>query len=132
MQANPPAGEANKKKILSNTLFWGFILWLFGYVLGFVFFAFVPKEQIGFYILPLGVAFTLWVLYKKIKREDFMCYIGLGVIWSIMAIILDYLFIFKLLNGVDYYKLDVYIYYALTLILPIAAGWYKKLKVLLK
>ncbi len=122
----------NKGKILLNTLFWGFILWLFGYVLGFVFFAFVPKEQIGFYILPLGVAFTLWVLLKKIKREEYMCYIGLGVIWTIMAVVLDYLFIVKLLNGADYYKLDVYIYYVLTLLLPIAVGWYKKSKGLLK
>jgi hypothetical protein len=122
----------NKGKILLNTLFWGFILWLFGYVLGIVFFAFVPEEQIGFYILPLGVAFTLWVLLKKIKREEFMCYIGLGVIWTITAVLLDYLFIVKMFQSADYYKPDVYMYYALTLILPIAVGWYKKSKGLLK
>lgn len=96
-----------KKQILLNTLFWGFILWLFGYVLGIVFFAFLPKEQIGFYVLPLGLALTLWVLFEKIKREEFMCYIGLGIIWTILAVLLDYLFIAKLFKSADYYKPDV-------------------------
>ena len=115
--------EKNKGKIFLNTVFWGFILWLFGYALGFVFFAIVPKDQIGWYILPLGVAFMLWVLFKKIKRDEFMCYIGLGVIWTLMAMALDYIFIVKLLQSAGYYKPDVYVYYALTLLLPIAVGW---------
>jgi len=79
-----------KKQILLNTLFWGFILWLFGYVLGIVFFAFAPKEQIGFYILPLGVALTLWVLFKKIKREEFTCLsvlVSSGQLWPFFWII---------------------------------------------
>ena len=117
--------ETNKKKIFLNTVFWGFALWLFGYILGFVFFALVPKDVLGWYIMPFGLAFTLWVLFKKIKREEYMCYIGLGVIWTIMAVILDYFFLVKLLNAVGYYKLDVYIYYFLTFILPIVVGWYK-------
>ena len=116
---------ADKKKILLNTLFWGFILWLFGYVLGFTFFAFVPKDMIGWAIMPFGVAFTLWVLFKKIVREEQMCYFGLGLIWTIMAIVLDYAFMVKLLKPAGYYKLDVYLYYALTFLLPLAVGWYK-------
>jgi len=93
------------------------------------FFAFVPKEQIGFYILPLGVALTLWVLFKKIRREAFMCYIGLGVIWTIMAVVLDYFFIVKMFQSADYYKPDVYVYYALTFTFPIITGWYKFKKI---
>ena len=109
----------SKGKILLNTVFWGFMLWLIGYILGFVFFALVPKEQIGWYVMPLGVIITLWVLAKKIKRESFGCYIGLGIIWALLAIILDYIFLVKLLNATDYYKLDVYLYYIITFILPI-------------
>jgi hypothetical protein len=115
----------DKKKILLNTLSWGFLLWLFGYVLGFVFFAFVPKDAIGWFILPFGVAATLWVLFKKIERESFGCYIGLGVFWTVMAAMLDYVFIVKMLKSAGYYKLDVYVYYALTFLLPVAAGWFK-------
>lgn len=115
----------NPLKIFINTVLWGTLLWLFGYILGIIFFAFVPKNLIGFVILPLGVAFTLWVLIKKIKREGFGCYFGLGLIWTIMAVILDYLFIVKMFKSADYYKPDVYVYYALTFLLPLAVGWYK-------
>lgn len=115
----------DRKKIFLNTLFWGFMLWLFGYILGFIFFAFVPKENIGWYILPLGLMATLWVLLTRINRESFMCYIGLGIIWTIMAIILDYVFLVMLFSSRDYYKLDVYAYYILTLALPIIVGWFK-------
>ncbi|MFA6295000.1 MAG: hypothetical protein WC666_01065 [Candidatus Paceibacterota bacterium] len=121
--------QTNKGKIFLNTVFWGFILWFFGYALGIIFFAFVPKDLIGFFILPLGVALTLWVLLKKIKREEFMCYIGLGIVWTIMAVALDYIFIVKLFKSADYYKPDVYVYYALTLILPIIVGWWKFRKI---
>jgi len=121
--------ETNKGKIFLNTIFWGFIVWLFGYVLGFIFFALVPKSVLGWYIMPFGIAFALWVLLKKIKREKFMCYVGLGVIWMIMAVALDYVFLVKLLKAADYYKLDVYIYYILTFTLPIVVGWYKLKKV---
>jgi len=117
--------EKNKGKIFLNTVFWGFVLWLFGYALGIIFFAIVPVGQIGWYILPLGVAFMLWVLIKKIEREEFMCYFGLGLIWTLMAAALDYIFIVKLFHSVGYYKPDVYAYYALTFLLPIAVGWHK-------
>jgi hypothetical protein len=118
----------DKKKIFLNTLLWGFLLWLFGYILGFVFFAFVPKDQIGWYIMPFGIIATLWVLFKEIKRDSLGCYFGLGVFWSIMAVVLDYVFIVKLLKSTGYYKPDVYIYYLTTLILPIIVGWYKNNK----
>jgi len=117
--------ETNKKKIFLNTVLWGFILWFIGYILGFIFFALVPKDVIGWYITPFGIAIMLWVLFKKIKRNGFMCYIGLGVIWTIMAVILDYVFLVKLLSASGYYKLDVYIYYIATFVLPIIVGWYK-------
>lgn len=117
--------ETNKIKILQNTLFWGLIVWLFGYILGFVFFALVPTDVIGWYIMPLATIFTLWVLLKKINRESFTCYIGLGVIWTVMAVVLDYVFIVLLLKAADYYKFDVFLYYVLTLVLPILVGLYK-------
>lgn len=120
----------NKKQLFLNTLKWGFALWLFGYVLGFVLFAFVPANLIGWAILPFGVAVTLWVLFKKIERESLQCYVALGVFWTLLAIILDYIFIVKLLKPVDgYYKSDVYVYYMLTFILSIIVGWWKFHKV---
>lgn len=120
--------ETDNMKILLNTIFWGFVLWLFGYILGFIFFAFVPKDVIGWFILPLGVVATLWVLFKRIERESFGCYIELGIIWTILAIALDFVFLVVLLHPTDYYKPDVYLYYFLTLALPVVVGYIKMKK----
>jgi hypothetical protein len=46
-----------------------------------------------------------------------------------MAVALDYIFLVKLFKATDYYKVDVYVYYVLTLLLPIVVGWYKVRKV---
>jgi hypothetical protein len=115
-----------KKQLFINTLSWGFILWLIGYVIGIVLFMVVAPDLIGWIITPIGVVITLWVLFKKINREKFQCYVGLAVIWTLMAVILDYLFIVKALKPADgYYKPDVYLYYALTFLLPLLVGWRK-------
>lgn len=114
-----------REQLLINTLLWGTILWLFGYVLGIIFYAFVPKSAIGWYILPFALLATLWVLYKKIDRDSLGSYLWVGLVWLLIAVICDYLFLVKLFQSADYYKFDVYLYYALTLVLPVAVGWYK-------
>lgn len=112
--------------LVKNVLGWGLLLWLIGYVLGFVFFAFVPASLIGWVIMPIGVLITLWVLLKKIKNDFFQHYVFVAIGWTIIAIVFDFLFLVRLLKPADgYYKLDVYLYYILTLMLPLAIGWYK-------
>jgi hypothetical protein len=119
--------ETNKWKVFINTILWGFILWLFGYILGFVFFAFVPKELIGWYIMPFGIVATLWVLFKKIKAEKISDYLIIAIAWTLIAIICDYFFLVKAFKPADgYYKLDVYLYYIITFVLPVLVGWRKK------
>jgi len=113
------------KQLFLNTIQWGLALWLFGYILGFIFFAFVTKDYLGWAIMPFGIAATLWVLFKKIARESFQCYFGLGLLWTIIAVVFDYFFLVKLLNATTYYKLDVYLYYLLTFLLPLTFGWYR-------
>lgn len=105
------------------------MLWFIGYVLGMIFFPVVPVSFIGWVIMPIGTIITLWVLLKKIKRDSFQCYFGLAVIWTLIAILLDYIFMVKMINPADgYYKLDVFLYYVLTFILPLAVGWWKMKK----
>ncbi|HOB90003.1 MAG TPA: hypothetical protein PKG74_01565 [Candidatus Colwellbacteria bacterium] len=120
--------QEGKRKIFVNTLLWGFGLWFFGYILGIAFFYLVPSNMIGWFVLPLGIVASLWVLLKRIKRESFKDYVNLGLIWTAMAMVLDYIFIVRLFNSTDYYKPDVYLYYALTLLLPVIVGWRKKTK----
>ena len=111
---------------VKNMLFWGFILWFAGYIASIILFFVVPKEYIGWVITPLAIVFTIWVLIHKVKRPELMCYFGTGLIWTIMAVALDFFFIVLLLNaGIAYYKPDVLLYYFLTFILPIVVGYWK-------
>lgn len=115
-------------RFLKDAFYWGFILWFIGYVLGIMFFAVVPPAMLGWVIMPIGVAITLWVLFKKIKAESLQYYFKLAIVWTLLAVLFDYFFLVKVLNPADgYYKLDVYIYYALTFFLPLFVGWRKTL-----
>lgn len=117
------------KQFLKDSFGWGFLLWLLGYILGIVFFMFVPKEMIGWVITPIATAITLGVLLRKIGDKSLRYYFQIGIIWLSIAVIFDYLFIVQLLKPEDgYYKLDVYLYYFLALVLPILVGKYKVIK----
>ena len=120
--------KAMRKQFYIDAFFWGLVLWLIGYLLGMILFFVVPPDMIGWVILPIGIVITIWVLLKKIKGISFNYYLQLAIVWTLIAIVLDYLLIVKALNPADgYYKLDVYLYYALTFILPLAAYSRKKI-----
>jgi hypothetical protein len=117
------------KRLLKDSLGWGLGLWLIGYALGFIFFFMLPPSLIGWVIMPIGIILTLLVLFKKVKSDRFGYYMILAIVWTVIAIAFDYLFIVKTLKPADgYYKLDVYLYYALTFILPLIVGSQKTQK----
>ena len=115
-----------RERLLWDALGWGIALWLVGYILGLVLFALVPTSVIGWVISPIGVAITLWVLLTRIKARSLRSFATLSVVWTLIAVLFDYLFIVKAFNPSDgYYKPDVYLYYALTFLLPLGIGWWK-------
>ena len=115
------------KQLIKDALGWGIGLWLIGYILGFAFFFILPPALLGWIIMPIGAVITIWVLIKKVKSQDFRYYLILAIFWMAIAIVFDYLFIVKALKPADgYYKLDVYLYYILTFIIPLIVGWWKK------
>lgn len=115
------------KQLLKDSVLWGIIIWLFGYLLGILLFPLVPTAYIGWVIMPIGILVTLWVLFYKVKVKTFREFIILGVSWAIIAVILDYLLLVQLFKPTDgYYKLDVYLYYLITLLLPIGVGYLKR------
>ena len=117
------------KKFLKDSLGWGFVLWLIGFALGLILFPIVPVSMIGWVILPIGLIITLWVLLKKTEGDSFQYYAVLGILWMLIAVVFDYLFIVKAFKPADgYYKPDVYLYYALTMVVPLIFGWWKKSK----
>ncbi|MFZ1126994.1 hypothetical protein [Methanoregula sp.] len=115
------------KQCVIDTLGWGLVLWLIGYVSGILLFFALPVSLIGWAILPVGVIITFWVLFKQIRHEDFRYYAMLAVAWTAIAVACDYVFIVVALKPADgYYKPDVYLYYVLTVVIPLIAGWWKK------
>lgn len=114
------------KQFYKDAFVWGFVLWFIGYILGIILFMAVPSSLIGWIITPIGILITLWVLFRKIHAKTFPYYGWLAAIWVIIAVVCDYVFLVQLFKPEDgYYKLDVYLYYALTAVLPLIAGWKK-------
>jgi hypothetical protein len=115
------------KQFYKDAFGWGFILWLIGYALGIMLFTVVPLSVVGWIIMPIGTIITIWVLFKKVKWDSVHYYASLAVIWVLIAVVFDYFFLVKVFKPVDgYYKLDVYLYYTLTFVLPLIVGWHKK------
>jgi hypothetical protein len=116
------------KRFLCDALGWGIGLWLIGYIFGVVFFMLVPVSLVGWVIMPIGIIITLWVLIKKINGS-FRYFIVIGITWALIAVICDYIFLVQLFHPANgYYVLDVYLYYVLTLLLPIGVGRWKQTK----
>ena len=119
------------KQFYKDSFGWGFVLWLFGYILSIILFMVMSPTIIGWIIAPVATFATIWVLYRKIHSTSFQYYVKLAVVWTLLAVILDYFFIVKMFKPIDgYYKADVYLYYGLTFLLPLFAGWHKKTDVL--
>ncbi len=94
--------------------------------LGIMLFAVVPQSMLGRVIMPIGIFLTLWVLLKKVKSNTLHDYLFMAVVWTLIAIVCDYFLLVKMFKPTDgYYKLDVYLYYALTLAMSILVGWKK-------
>lgn len=114
------------KRFAKDAFIWGFLLWLIGYVLGIALFFVVPKSMIGSILTPIGTVITLWVLAKKIQGDSLAYFLRLAGVWTLIAVVFDYLFNVQLFGiGSSYYQMDVYLYYALTFALPLV-HWHVK------
>lgn len=93
--------KALKKQFYIDAFYWGFVSWLIGYLLGIIFFFFVPSDMIGWVLLPIGIVITLWVLLEMIKGDSFHYYLHLPIAWTLISIIFEYLFIARTLKPPD-------------------------------
>jgi hypothetical protein len=119
-------GGAMSRRFLIDAIGWGFVLWLIGYVLGILFFAIVPVNLIGWAIMPIGILIAVWILLTRVRGETLGYYVLVAVVWTVIAVVCDYFLLVLLFKPVDgYYKLDVYLYYVITFVLPIIVGWRK-------
>ncbi|MDD1707953.1 MAG: hypothetical protein LUQ33_02115 [Methanoregulaceae archaeon] len=111
---------------IKDTAGLGTALWLMGYLASLVLF-FTPYAGIMGWILlavftPVTIVITWWWFNTR-KSLSLRYYAGVGIAWMLIAIVLDYLFIVLLFNA-TYYDPDVFVYYAVTFLIPPGFGLY--------
>ncbi len=121
-----PAGylSVQRKEQLLDTLGLGFFFWFLGYIASIILYFIVPSTMIGWILFvlftPVFIAVTL-VRFRK-RSLPFRYFVMVSVIWTGIAIVLDFLFIVKLFNPENYYHLSVLLYYLETFLVPVATG----------
>ena len=110
---------------IKDTVGLGTMLWLLGYLVSLVIFFSPCADIMGWIIIavftPVTIAITWWWFKERVLPLSY--YITVGIIWAAIAIVLDYLFIVRLFQA-TYYGPDVFVYYALTFLIPVGVGLY--------
>jgi cation transport ATPase len=111
---------------IKDTAVLGIALWLIGYLASLVLF-FSPYAGIMGWILlviftPVTIAITWW-WFRQRKGLSLQYYAKVGIAWVLIAVVFDYLFIVQLFQA-TYYEADVFVYYALTFLIPMGVGLY--------
>ena len=111
---------------IKDTAGLGTALWLIGYLASLMLF-FTPYAGImGWILLAVFTPVTFVITWWWFARQEIhilQYYAGVGVAWMLIAIVLDYLFIVILFNA-TYYEPDVFVYYAVTFLIPPGVGLY--------
>jgi hypothetical protein len=113
----------NRTKVV-DTLLLGAALWLLGYLASMILYSVVPYTLLGWVLSAILTPITLCIAYLRFnhRKDTAPYYVKVGVVWALVAIILDYIFLVRLLNLAGYYKLDVFIYYIAMFLIPLAIG----------
>ena len=108
---------------IQDTAGLGTFFWLIGYLASLVLF-FTPFAGImGWIMIAIFTPVTIGITWWWFRERDlhFPYYVGVGIAWTLIAVVLDFLFIVLLFQA-TYYEVDVYLYYALTFLIPVAVG----------
>jgi len=102
----------------------GIFVWLIGYLAGIVLYFFLSPDILGWVLFAIFTPIVILLCYKRFgrRKENLAYYAFVGAVWLLVAVLFDYFFLVKLLNPTAYYKLDVYIYYATTFLMPFLLG----------
>lgn len=98
------AVSVSYSSVLKSAVGWGLGLWLIGYVLGIILFAVLPSSIMGWVIMPIGAVITIWVLLTRVRPESLAACTVLTVVWTMIAVVFDYVFILRAFGATDYYK----------------------------
>jgi hypothetical protein len=110
---------------IKDTIGIGILLWLIGYLVSIGLFFTPLAENMGWIITavftPVTIAITWW--WFRARDLPLTYYAMVGAVWTVIAVVFDYLFIVRLFQAA-YYETDVFVYYALTFLIPVGVGLY--------
>ena len=100
-------------------------LWLVGYLASLVLFVSPYAAIMGWILLVVCTPVTITVAWWWFRVRDLPLtyYVKVGAAWTAIAVVFDYLFIVLLFQA-TYYGPDVFVYYALTFLIPVGVGLY--------
>ena len=113
--------------VFKDTLGIGTLFWLIGYLAGMILFFTPFADSMGWIIFIIFTPFTIlvtWWWFRPRERLSLQYYAGVGAAWTLIAIVLDYLFIVMLFGSAAYYSLHIFLYYALMFLIPVGVGMY--------
>ena len=112
------------KTILVDAPALGIFVWLIGYLAGIVLYFFLSPDILGWVLFAVFTPIVILLCYRRFgkRNESISYYAFVAAVWLIVAVVFDYSFLVKLLNPPVYYKLDVYIYYLSTFLIPFLVG----------
>ena len=112
---------------LKDTAGLGTLLWLIGYLASMALYFSPLSYNLGWIILAVFTPFTVWVTWWWFRPRESLSlqyYAGVGIAWTLIAVVLDFLFIVLLFKATRYYAPDVFLYYALMFLIPVGVGRY--------
>jgi hypothetical protein len=110
---------------IKDTAGLGIVLWLLGYLASLLLFFSPFASSMGWVLLAVFTPVTIAVAWWWFRARDLALtyYAGVGAAWTVIAVVLDYLFIVLLFQA-TYYGIDVFVYYAMTFLIPVGVGLY--------
>jgi hypothetical protein len=116
--------EKKTRAKLIDMLGLGFAIWLIGYVASIILWGFVSHDILGWVLFVVFIPLMVYLPYWRFRnrKETAGYYFMVALVWLLIAVVFDYLFIVKLFNSPDYYKLDVFVYYTVTFLMPLLVG----------
>ena len=115
------------KEKLVDLFGYGIGFWLLGYIPGIILFMFLPLNLLGWILIIIFSPIYIYLTLKRFNNryEEFKYYTLMAIVWTVIAIVFDYLFIVMLFSNPNYYQIDIAVYYLITFIVPLGIGFAK-------
>jgi hypothetical protein len=109
---------------LRDTLGLGLAFWLIGYLLSLVLYFVLPLAIMGWSLFVVLTPVMVGVTWRWFRDRNLpvTSYLLVAIAWTVIAVVGDYLFIVRLFQAVSYYQADVFVYYAVTFLVPVIVG----------